>query len=565
MRQAYILLAAALLLGSDPNPAIGATCGEIISGPVTLTADLLCPTGHGLRLAAGAALDCAGHSISGAEQPEQYGIYLSAVSGASVRNCTVQRFEVGIRLRTATDCGLYDNIVVDNQRYGIEVTQDSLRALIWRNEISTNGDEGMHFSGPTGGNGGHQVLENVLDGNGLEGIYLLNAHGNAIVGNMLRNQGAAGIYVKTSHGNTIAENILTNDPIQLVAGSELNVLAGNGIVGQRMKFDGASGNHVYGGTIQAADGRPSNAYDFVSASGNRIVDAEAIDPVDYHIRATNASTGNSFVRFHALPSLRCFSDAGSSVTVTDPDGNPLACGVAPPTTTTTPSTTTTIPTSTTVVASTSTTIPSTTTTMPTSTTVASTSTTTTSSSPPTTTTAPPPSRTLELRVAASADDGEESASGSVRLSSSDLELVFDDSNQTVGMRFVNVDIPQGVSIRRAYVQFRVDETSSTVTQLTIYGEAADSSRTFSTGTRDLSLRALTTTAASWSPPAWTSTGSAGPDQRTPDIASLVREITQRVGWQRGNALSIIIKGSGERVAEAYDGDRLGAPLLHVEY
>ncbi len=60
-------------------------------------------------------------------------------------------------------------------------------------------------------------------------------------------------------------------------------------------------------------------------------------------------------------------------------------------------------------------------------------------------------------------------------------------------------------------------------------------------------------------------GEAGPDQQTPDIASVIQEIVDRGGWNSGNSLVIIITGTGTRTAEAYDGDQAGAPLLHVEY
>ena len=36
-------------------------------------------------------------------------------------------------------------------------------------------------------------------------------------------------------------------------------------------------------------------------------------------------------------------------------------------------------------------------------------------------------------------------------------------------------------------------------------------------------------------------------------------------WSTGNALVFVVTGSGRRVAESYDGDAAGAPLLHVEY
>ena len=50
--------------------------------------------------------------------------------------------------------------------------------------------------------------------------------------------------------------------------------------------------------------------------------------------------------------------------------------------------------------------------------------------------------TVESRLSASVDDAEESSSGNVSVSSSDLELVEDSSTQIVGMRFNDIDIPQ---------------------------------------------------------------------------------------------------------------------------
>jgi hypothetical protein len=60
-------------------------------------------------------------------------------------------------------------------------------------------------------------------------------------------------------------------------------------------------------------------------------------------------------------------------------------------------------------------------------------------------------------------------------------------------------------------------------------------------------------------------GQAESDQRTTDIAPIIQEIVNRPGWSSGNSLVIIVSGTGERVAESYDGVANGAPLLHVEF
>jgi PKD repeat protein len=172
--------------------------------------------------------------------------------------------------------------------------------------------------------------------------------------------------------------------------------------------------------------------------------------------------------------------------------------------------------------------------------------------------------TVEKRVAASSDDAEQAASGSVVLTSSDLEMVFDTSNQTVGMRWTALAIPNGASITAAYVQFVADESQSEVTSLTISGQAADSAATFGTASGNVSTRLRTTATVAWSPNLWTA-GQVGFDQRTPDLSLVIQEIVGRSGWKSGNALALVITGTGHRTAVAWDGSAAQAPLLHVEY
>jgi hypothetical protein len=172
---------------------------------------------------------------------------------------------------------------------------------------------------------------------------------------------------------------------------------------------------------------------------------------------------------------------------------------------------------------------------------------------------------VQVRVAARADDAEESATGSVSTGSSDLELVFDGGDQLVGLRFNAVAIPPGATITTAFVQFQVDQASSGATSLTIHGQAADNAAVFSGSTGKISTRSRTASAVSWAPAPWTVVGQAGADQQTPSIASLIQEIVNRPGWSSGNSLAIIITGTGARVAEAFDGLPTGAPLLRVEY
>jgi hypothetical protein len=172
---------------------------------------------------------------------------------------------------------------------------------------------------------------------------------------------------------------------------------------------------------------------------------------------------------------------------------------------------------------------------------------------------------IDVRVNAGSDDAEEKPDGTMSVGSSDLEIVYNNGNQIIGMRFNNVNIPQGASIQNASIQFKVDEVSSGAILLSIQGQLIDDAATFTYDTFSISSRTFTLADVEWSPDPWLIVGEEGPDQQTPNISVVIEEIVGQLDWTSGNSLVIIITGTGERVAESADGDLLGAPLLHVEY
>jgi len=172
---------------------------------------------------------------------------------------------------------------------------------------------------------------------------------------------------------------------------------------------------------------------------------------------------------------------------------------------------------------------------------------------------------LQSRVASSEDDAEELADGNVYPASSDLELILDKTEQTVGIRFTNLNIPENATITKAYIQFQVDEASADSAAFSIYGESTDNAPIFTATAGNISDRMKTNASVTWSPAAWSTVGEAGAAQRTADLTAVVQEIVSETGWSSGNAMAFIFTGSGKRVAEAYDGDAAGAPQLYVEY
>jgi len=136
-------------------------------------------------------------------------------------------------------------------------------------------------------------------------------------------------------------------------------------------------------------------------------------------------------------------------------------------------------------------------------------------------------------------------------------------DQKVGLRFQNVQIPQGATITSAYLEFTTDETDSQETIVTIYGEDSDDAAPFNAwGFYDLSSRPLTDASVEWNIPAWTQVGE---QHQSPDIKSIVQEIVNRSGWSSGASMVFTIDGSGRRVAESYEGDADAAPVLHITY
>jgi hypothetical protein len=174
------------------------------------------------------------------------------------------------------------------------------------------------------------------------------------------------------------------------------------------------------------------------------------------------------------------------------------------------------------------------------------------------------------QIASGNDDVEESAKGSVVLGGDDIELCYDTKStgsQVVGLRFNGISIPQGATITKAYLQYTVDEVTSTSCNLTLKGEGSDNSAAFITSTKNVSSRVKTAASVNWIPATWTAIDLAGAAQQSPDIKSIVQEIVNRTGWVSGNSLAFIITGTttGKRTAVAFETSSDKAAKLQIEY
>ena len=160
------------------------------------------------------------------------------------------------------------------------------------------------------------------------------------------------------------------------------------------------------------------------------------------------------------------------------------------------------------------------------------------------------------------DDVEEYVSnGRMYLNNSDLEIVWESptkenkDEQTIGLRYTGLMIPQGAKITNAYLQFTVDEANKSADpfNVQVYAEDTDNSLAFEEINYNLSSRTRTTSFIDWKDiPVWTVEQESGEEQRTNDLSAVLQEVIDREGWNEGNALTFILTGTGNRTAEAYE-------------
>ena len=188
----------------------------------------------------------------------------------------------------------------------------------------------------------------------------------------------------------------------------------------------------------------------------------------------------------------------------------------------------------------------------------------------------------EWRVSASSDDAEEHIlDGGVMesLTSSDLELGYEGNMapaalQTIGCRWVGVAVPQGATITEAWVQFSADDIDNPYhalpVSLVIAGQLSPNPETFAATAGSISGRATTSAQVVWDIPQWTIVHAMGPEERSPDISSIIQEIVNQPGWS-GEAIVLMFgdnpasPSEGAREAESFDGSASGAPLLHISF
>ncbi len=165
------------------------------------------------------------------------------------------------------------------------------------------------------------------------------------------------------------------------------------------------------------------------------------------------------------------------------------------------------------------------------------------------------STTLNRQVETINDDAIQygNSSGAVILDGFGMTMTEVWSNQTVGVRFNDIFLPQGAVIKEAYVQFTTKNPANSMgpSNLIIKSETSGSSAPFEEVNFNLSARMMSTDSVVWTPAEWTLQDFAGEEQKTPNLASIIQEAINQPSWIPGNSLALIITGNGERSAHNF--------------
>jgi parallel beta-helix repeat protein len=224
-------------------------CGTEISQDTVLDADLECDRGPALVIVAdGVTLDLGGHTVTGAR--EGPGIVFRGVTGSTVRNGTVQRFEAGVAVQGGEgnrieELTVQDNIGDPDGDFGDGIVlNDSRRNVVRANVVQRNGPFSGISLGPRASS--NEILDNTVADNNMSHLGFPDAgrqtmgirvegpaaNHNRIMGNSVTASGCDGIVVLATCDNPDDEPPCVGTPPNEHNVIAHNTTSGNGTSGR---------------------------------------------------------------------------------------------------------------------------------------------------------------------------------------------------------------------------------------------------------------------------------------------------------------------------------------------
>lgn len=157
--------------------------------------------------------------------------------------------------------------------------------------------------------------------------------------------------------------------------------------------------------------------------------------------------------------------------------------------------------------------------------------------------------------------------GEMQISTHQLQIALGTQTVTTGLRFLELNIPQGAQITKASLRFASAFINSEPVEIKIYGELNGDAQNYAVGAA-VHERAKTTHFVEWNSDNIFSFS--GEYISTPDITSVIQEVVNQSSWCGRNNIGLIIVAKGlnagvSRAAYAFEQDNGLAPQLVVEY
>jgi parallel beta-helix repeat protein len=187
------------------------SCGDTVTGDVTLTRDLSCA---GTALTIGdndVTIDCQGHTLDG--NLIGYGIVNGGYDNVTIKNCVIREFETGIYLFAAADNNKLEfNTIFSNVAYGVYLN-DSWSADLNQNNIYSNSFNGLYLYDSKYTN----VTDNNFQSNGWHGVQIKPEVGdpgsgdyNYFTSNTMSSNGWSGVGINTGHNTFTGDSANSN-------------------------------------------------------------------------------------------------------------------------------------------------------------------------------------------------------------------------------------------------------------------------------------------------------------------------------------------------------------------
>lgn len=154
---------------------------------------------------------------------------------------------------------------------------------------------------------------------------------------------------------------------------------------------------------------------------------------------------------------------------------------------------------------------------------------------------------VNLQVRASSDDARNINGGTSKNTTATTQHIgkLTTTDYWNGFRWTNVTVPQGATINSATLDlYSAQVTAGTTASAIFFGVDEDDTATFNTTTSYPEGKTRTTASVTkdFDVSLWSATQGFGVE--TVDVASLVQEIVNRVGWSSGNAMAVVCHDNG---------------------